>query len=158
MATVSTTFTTFASLTRSGSTGIGWSNPSNAQSSDNTYASLDATATTGYTNYLKATGLADAIPAGATITGITITIERQDAQTSTHDSVVQIVRGGTITGGNKADTTTAWPLSDGSATYGGSSDVWGLSGGISVSEINASDFGVVISVSTTDGYLSSGGL
>lgn len=160
MATITTTFTSFANLSRSGSNGQTWVNASNAQASDNAYANLSGSVVDGYTPYLKCTGLTDLVPAGATITGITITIERKDTGGGpTYDSVVQLVKGGAISGNNKADTTTRWPTgTDANATYGGSADLWGLTGGISVSEINASDFGVVISLTVDDGLASGGGL
>jgi hypothetical protein len=53
------------------------------------------------------------------------------------------LKNGTLTGTNEAATGAEWPLSDGNATYGGNSDLWGSSW--SPGEINNSNFGFSIS-------------
>lgn len=152
---VTSNFTTFANVDRAGSGNLEWQTPSNAQTSNNTRTTLafgtgpalpspfDAT-----TDYLQCTQLASTIPSGATPVGIEITVERRRNPSDTtviNDSVIYIVKGGTIqTGTNKADTSTNYPTSDGNASYGGSGDLWGQSW--TESDINASGFGVAISV------------
>ena len=59
------------------------------------------------------------------------------------DNIVKLVKGGTIEGDNKA-LGDNWPSSDVYSSYGSNSDLWGLSW--DVADINAIDFGIVISV------------
>ncbi len=154
MATLTTTFTTFASVTRMGSNGIGWSSPSNAQTSDDTRATLSSTPdASAYTDYLKCTGLTDALPSGAVVSGIKITIERKDSNGQSTDSAVRLVVGGTIQGDNKASST-QWPTTDTNATYGSTTDLWGLTP--TREQLNGSDFGVVVSCNVGTGGPSGG--
>jgi hypothetical protein len=64
---------------------------------------------------------------------------------------VSLIKGGTITGDNKA-TTTDWPTSFGTASYGGASDLWGTSW--TYADINASNFGVALSAYNQSGVSS----
>lgn len=120
-----------------------WSNPSNAASSNDTYASV---ATDGTSEYLKATNFGFAIPAGATINGIVVDIERKAAMAGVTDDRVRIVKGGTVQTEDKAAPGT-WPTDDTVATYGDSSSLWGAAW--TAGDINDSGFGVVLSVSVT---------
>lgn len=56
---------------------ITWSNPGNITASDNTYATNLTGCITSVSHYLKATNFGFSVPAGATITGITVEIERK---------------------------------------------------------------------------------
>jgi hypothetical protein len=102
-------------------------------------------------NYLVATGFDfSGIPDGAVILGITVDIDRSEGDAHSNggikDSEVRIVQGGVIsTIQNKADTATWWPASasEGYATYGSTSDLWGLSW--TLAQVKASNFGVAIS-------------
>jgi len=60
---------------------------------------------------------------------------------------VKLVVGGTVSGNNKAATSTKWPTSDGSVSYGGAADLWGLT--LSASDVNGSGFGVVLSATSS---------
>ncbi len=129
---------------RSGSTFVNevygdrvWNNPGNAAASDNAYATPSDL--TELTDYLKATDFGFSISAGATIDGIVAEIEKKDDCTDVHDTVVQLVKGGTITGNNKASGA-VWSATDTYTTYGGSSDLWGLT--FSTTDINATTFGM----------------
>jgi hypothetical protein len=53
-----------------------------------------------------------------------------------------------IGGENKADTVTFWLTEYAVRTYGGDSDLWGLT--LSPAEVNAVDFGVVLSAAYFD--------
>ncbi|XOB40392.1 MAG: IPT/TIG domain-containing protein [Candidatus Nealsonbacteria bacterium] len=134
-------------------TGIGtvsWTGYTNVYASDDSRAtaSLDK-AIISY--YIKATGFGFSIPTGATINGIEVEIERSEAETDGNikDNSVKIVKGGTISGDEKADTVTAWPTNDADAyaTYGGSTDLWGVSW--TAEDINSADFGVAIAAKNT---------
>lgn len=127
---------------------LAWASPGNIIASDNTYATATASQGTGvYTHYLKATNFGFAIPSGATINGIVVTIERKANYSiddrNVVDNVVRLVKGGVVSGNNKADTSTYYPTVDGLAQYGGATDLWGLT--FTPADINSSNFGVVLS-------------
>lgn len=133
-----------------------WTNPGNVAASDNTYATLTCTAGTlaETTHYIKATNFGFAVPSGATINGITVSIERKASLSEVSkyfkDSTVSLVKGGTVSGANKAATATAWPTSDAVATYGGAADLWTLT--LTDSDVNTSTFGVVLSCLMRDRF------
>ncbi len=82
------------------------------------------------------------------ILGVKVAILRNEDSAfdvNVFDDSVKIIKGGTITGSNKANTTLAWPQISEYAEYGGSSDLWGVT--LTESDIEASNFGVAISVS-----------
>ena len=88
-----------------------------------------------------------AVPSGATINGIQVTIRRGQSSTQPiRDFEISLIKstGATPAGDNKADTSTNWTASNGSAdiTYGSTSDLWGQTW--TDTEINASGFGVSI--------------
>lgn len=68
----------------------------------------------------------------------------------TVDNVVKLVVGGSVVGSNLADTVTNWPTDIAYSSYGGATNLWGLTP--SVADVNGSTFGVVISatVATND--------
>lgn len=120
---------------------VAMSNPTNAQISDNSYVTA-VLLITQISNYLKVTNFGFTIPADATITGITASVERSSTVLNgTHDNSVRLVKGGVISGNDKASAT-LWPTSDATATYGSSTDLWGLT--LTPSDVNASTFGMVI--------------
>lgn len=87
------------------------------------------------------------IPAGSTINGIVVEVERRSIIASSgKDFRVQLATGTTfasLVGSNKAVPATIWPTSTGLATYGSSSDLW--SAGLTVAQINAAGFAVMLS-------------
>jgi len=129
-----------------------WANPGNVASSNNTYANADPAYSAEYvpTHYLKCTNFGFAIPAGATIDGVTVSIERRDDLAKTRDKVVSLVKGGGVSGDNKQNSVSFWTdaISDETITYGGAADLWGLA--LTYSDVNASDFGVVLQAETLD--------
>ena len=174
MATQTSNFANFNTLARAGeysnsSNTFKWINRTNAQASDNVYASLlisDSgsnfapgsvpTAITNETvNYFVITGLSSQVPSGATINGITIKIERYnslipDANTLTIvDNAIYLTKDGTNTVGNNKSTGATWQTTDNNTTvdFGGASDLWGIT--LTASEVNASTFGVMISPALT---------
>lgn len=126
-----------------------WSNPSNAKANDSTYAELGAMSSTfSYSHYLKATNFGFNVPSGATITGIEAQIKRGDVYYYTYDENVRLVlSNGSIGSENKAKTTTEWGSIEYIA-YGGSSDLWSET--LSASDINDTDFGLVLSIKLSD--------
>lgn len=135
---------TFASDATLGVVAI--TNPSNAALSDNAYATSVLLATQ-VSNYLKCTNFGFTIPLDATIVGVTVNIERSSTiVATTNDNSVKLVKGGVISGSDKA-VGTAWGTADSVAVYGSASDLWGLA--LTPADINSSTFGVVISAVTT---------
>lgn len=117
-------------------------NPSNASVSDNSYAT-SVLLITQISNYLKVTNFGFLIPLDATITGITVAIERSTTVlNATHDNSVRLVKTDVISGNDKASAS-LWPTSDASVNYGSATDLWGLTW--TPVDINAATFGVVIS-------------
>jgi hypothetical protein len=134
-----------------------WVNPTNAEGNQTTsYASVNLSAssnTSEATEYLKLTNFGFAIPAGATINGIGVSIYKWGAtysgyhlgsywSTSVLDNSVKLYKAGSIIGSEHA-ASSAWPNSPAGRSYGGSADLWGTSWG--VSDINNSGFGIGIS-------------
>ncbi len=122
---------------------VSWSNRSNAQSSDNSYAIVSFNDPDNISNYLKVTNFGFTVSSGATIDGIEIKIEKKySGEIDVRDNIVKLVKGGTIQGNNKS-IAGGWPTSDMVITHSSPTDLWGLSW--SPSDINASNFGMVIS-------------
>lgn len=92
---------------------------------------------------LKATNFGFAIPAGATIDGIVVAIERSKNLGSIVDGRVSLIKGGTVQSTDKADTVTDYGTTDATASYGSSTDLWGSAW--TDSDINSSSFGLAFS-------------
>jgi hypothetical protein len=101
-------------------TGTAWSTPGNVVSSNNVRATVTL-AGNAQTQNLDATGFGFSIPAGSTIDGIRVEIERNASGSSIDDEDVYILKSGAATGTDHASSTD-WPTSDGTRTYGGSTD------------------------------------
>jgi hypothetical protein len=133
---------------------ISWSNPGNITTAGTPYATA-ALSTSATSEYLQGTNYGFSIPTNATIDGIQVTIRRQSSScgggNSINDITVRLIKGGTITGDNKA-TTTDWPTSLGTATYGGAADLWATTW--TPADINASNFGVALSAVNQSSYSS----
>ena len=122
-----------------------WSQPQNAQSSDNSYASVGLSPLGPYSNYLKATGFSFSIPTTASICGIEVNVERSfSGVIPVHDYEIKVVKNDTVTGFNYASTL-SWDTTDLVVTYGSNSDLWGTTW--TPAEINNSSFGAAVSAS-----------
>ena len=116
----------------------------NIYTSDDLYSSNTPFLSAGqYSDYLYASGFGFSIPAGSTITGIQVDIERNDASGKIKDNDVKLVIGGIVVGNDKASSS-SWPSSDKIKSYGSAIDLWGTT--ISYSDVNSSQFGVALSV------------
>ncbi len=131
-------------------TGVGtiaWTNPGNITADDTAYATAtNVPSNGGHTNYLRGTNFGFAIPAGATINGITVRINRQSSgflSPFLRDNIVRLVKAGAIVGSNLAVTAAEWPTSLETATYGSATNLWGTTW--TAAEINDANFGVVLS-------------
>ena len=136
--------------------GVSWAAATSAQTSDGNFASSNiGDGGVQTSQYLKVTNFGFAIPAGAIVDGIVVEVERQ-AQTDDAspvdfltDRFFKLVVGGTIQGQSKGDGVTHWPTMDSYKTYGSSTDKWGNT--ITAANVNASDFGVVVSALRNQG-------
>ena len=137
--------------TTSGS-GTAWTNPGNVTANDNANAFVSGTGT-AFSRSLNATGFSFGLSDDATIKGIQVTIGRYRSgfggSGEIQDNIVKLLKAGAAVGNNKGATSTNWPTTEGFANYGTATDLWGTTW--SVSEINASDFGVTLTVDNTSG-------
>lgn len=124
---------------------VAWTDPTLITSDNGSTATLTAGPASA-SNYLKGTNCGFSIPSGATIDGIVVTFERGFVGDSVTDFSIRIVKGGTIGSANKSVGAT-WSSSMTVVSYGGASDLWSETW--SVSDINASNFGAVLGVTTT---------
>lgn len=132
---------------------VAWVNPDNAKVSDNVYATASMTSgfpTESYSRYLKLTNFGFSIPTDSSIVGVQVSVECKGASGDILDYVVKLVKGGVVVGDNEArpdvEDNAVWPDMDEAILYpasGSEEDLWGIS--LSPSDVNASDFGVVIS-------------
>jgi hypothetical protein len=139
---------------------VSWSNPGNAVLSDDNLTQASVVLSllaSANTHYLVAESPGFTIPAGASICGIAVTVERSAGGISLGGSVkdasIKLVKNGVISGTDHASAT-AWPGSDANASYGSNSDLWGLSW--LPADINAANFGVAIKTTLTAGIASVG--
>jgi cysteine-rich repeat protein len=119
-----------------------WSNPANAEVSDDMYALAAAGGMP--TQYLRATNFGFTIPGAAVIDGIMVNVERRSAAATVFDARVRIIKGGVIgTTDLSNPPSSKWPTMDAVASYGGNSELWGVTW--TAADINSSAFGFVIS-------------
>ena len=136
-----------SATTNAGAGTLAWSNPTNIETDGGGTTASSATATASNsaadTVYLVGSNFGFAIPAGAIINGVTVTVTRSsNTATNVKDKVVQLAPAGTLGGTNKANTGTAWGTTFTSPTYGGTSDLWGLT--LGASDLNNSAFAVYL--------------
>src|SRR5574343_1330506 len=105
-----------------------WTNPTNAQGAgDDSYATaaLGTSSTAKYSDFLKAVDFDFAIPATATIDGVTVTVEGKAAATNS----VYLYGAYLVVNNEIQDTrrynSNKWTTSDASYTAGGATDIWG---------------------------------
>lgn len=144
---------TVSASVSTGSSIYSFNNPLNALANDGnraTATSLLQLFGDETTDYLQVKGFGFNIPTAASICGIQATVIRSASNvdlvfhtSSVKDNDVRLLKNGTLTGTNKAYTSTEWPSADGSATYGSNSDLWGSTW--SPADINNSNFGFSIS-------------
>jgi len=124
---------------------IAWTNPSFAQSSDDSRARASLTTANRRSHYLQATGFGFNIPSGSTIDGIVVDVEHSsNVANLVRMRNVQMIKGGSRTGTAYDGTSDpyTWPTSDTVTTYGSTTDLWGTTW--TTAEINTTDFGVAL--------------
>lgn len=142
---------TGASTSRGGFEGVAWTNPGNITLNDGSLATASLSGSDDWSPYLKGTNFGFAIPTDSIIAGIKLEINRKNNGFAAKDDVVKLVKGGTVVGDNKASAT-SYPASLTVENYGDSTDLWGTTW--TYSDVNASDFGAVLSF-TQNGFSSS---
>lgn len=127
-----------------------WNNLSNAISSNDVYTTPNSNLPNSgnHTDYLKITNFQFTIPPSSVITGISVGIERSDANGKSKDYKLQLIIAGIIASTNKSKSS-AWGGNDAIETYGGSNDLWGFS--LTEADINSINFGFAFSAQRTGG-------
>jgi hypothetical protein len=87
------------------------------------------------------------VPAGATIDGITVEIERRAFAGAAEDQEVQLYDSTATLVGDDKQAATAWPGTSAIATYGGVADTW--TAGLDAADIRSASFGVALIVLAT---------
>lgn len=128
---------------------LSWSSPENAGASDDSPAFVSRTpAAAAISHYLNAVGYDfSEVPDGATIDGIVVGMERTGFNTGTgvKDHTCKLVKGGVVSGDNKADTGTLWTSAvEETVTRGADDDLWGLE--LTADDVKAADFGFALAV------------
>jgi len=121
-----------------------WTSPTNIYTSNSVYASQSLTSNV-VGHYLWATNFGFSVPTTATITGVTVDVQKFESVNSkakiTDNSVTLIVAGATA--GSDYATTATWPSTNTYVSYGGTSDEWGAT--LTPTAVNATNFGVAFS-------------
>ncbi len=119
---------------------VNWGTPVNAQTQDNT-STTAGLSNSQITNYLQCSDYGFAVPAGATINGITVTVRRSTNNTggNPRDFSVQLLKSGTLQTTNKASTST-YPTTLTNVSYGATNDLW--TSAWTPADINDPGFGV----------------
>lgn len=127
---------------------IAWNNTGNITVSDGLKASSTALIIGDKTNYLVVKGFGFNITSPVSICGISVNIEKSASGLLqiVKDHSVRLVKGGNITGSDKAQSI-SWSGTDVISTYGSNADLWGETW--TASDINSPDFGVAISADLT---------
>lgn len=125
-----------------------WVTPTNVGADDGSEAVITAATfdTPDISRQLYASQFGFTIPAGSTIDGILVEIERrsQTAPAGASDNRVQLTTAeNTFVGANKALTALDWPAAATIQSYGGAADTWTASP--TPAMVNATGFGVTLS-------------
>jgi hypothetical protein len=129
---------------------VGWSNINNikTEASYADVAFLEGEPETKQSYYAKGTNYGFNLPYYAVINGILVEIKENDGDVYSGqvlDASIKLVVGGVISGNDKQDGgAVPWGFGTGLKSYGGASDLWGLSNLVGA-DINAADFGAVVS-------------
>lgn len=132
-------------------TGVGtipWLLPQSATATDNVYATAVMLANST-SNYLNCTGFNfSAIPAGSTISGITVSIERKASSGGrARDMYVYMIKGGVINTAFNGATATRYTATDVVEAHGGSTSLWGTTW--TDTDVKVANFGVAYAVTST---------
>lgn len=126
---------------------VAWINMDNVKVSDNNRAYANPLNTDDVSHYLKATNFDFSVPDGALINGILVEIEKtsENSNEGIRDYSIKIVKSDGSLGTVNKKKNDSWPtmFDEVISQYGASVDLWDESW--SASDLNNSNFGVVIS-------------
>jgi MSHA biogenesis protein MshQ len=130
---------------------VAWSNPGNALTSNNAYATA-ILAGGASTQYLNCTGFDfSTIPLGATITGITVHVERRASfNNRIRDAFAYLIKGGIISTAYNGATATSWTTADVTEAHGGTGNLWGTTW--TQADIAAANFGVAFAATNYSAF------
>lgn len=117
---------------------VAWTDTGNALLNDGLLASVSLTLGVR-SNYLKLTNFGFAVPGGAAIVGVEVTIDTIGSTGAVASTILRMVVGGAVSGDDKGGLV-VW---ESEQVLGSDSDTWGLA--LTPAQVNASDFGVVLS-------------
>jgi hypothetical protein len=132
----------------SNNTGIGtldWTNLTHVTAADGSYVN-NGGGSGSITHYLLSADHSFSIPAGATISGIVAEVRIKSQFGVSKDTSVKLAKGGVIGGNDNASSSTIG-TTDTWLTFGANNDLWGQTW--SVSDINASNFGLAFAAKVT---------
>ena len=125
-----------------------WLTPANVGADDGTEAQITAATydAADHSYRLKATnfGFDADVPAGSTINGITVEIDRRCFAGAAQDQEVRLYDSTSTLVGDDKQTATAWPTTSAIATYGSAADTW--TSGLDADDIRSAGFGVALIV------------
>ena len=134
-----------------GTGSVAWSNPGNALTDNNSYATVTLTSGNTSSNYLHVTNYGFNIPTSATINGIQVAIGRFEDATGSgndvRDVTVQLLKAGSRVGSSLPGGSD-WPTIEAQATYGNASNLWGTTW--TPADINDNNFGLDLAVNTSN--------
>lgn len=119
---------------------ITWTNPTNAEVSDNVFTTSQAANGGIRTNWLEPQNYGFTIPSGAIINGVTVAVQIKADTLTPVPTVwaILLLKAGTMVGNDLGGTPIL--LTDSFLTFGGPTNLWGTTW--TASDINASNFGV----------------
>src|SRR5207245_2880846 len=125
-----------------------WTTVTNAGIDDGTSFAVDNTPGNGDTDYIQATNFGFSLPVSAQLTGVLFTYKGKSSTSdgSLTEEIVQLIKGGTVQGANKASNSLSGALVQ--FSFGSNSDLWTLS--LIPSDVNASNFGIAYVVQNTN--------
>ncbi len=127
--------------TAANNSGLGWISPGNVTASDDAYASVTLNTSVQATPFFTSTGFGFNVPADATVTGITVSVERKQSGTGgsfRDEGACLVINGSAVTASNRS-TGQYWGTTDTVITFGGSHDLWGQS--LTPAVVNSANFG-----------------
>ena len=140
-----------STITNDASAGdVEWTNPGNAASSNDSYATAAVTPTQE-TNFLKCVGFGFSIPAGATINGVLAEVEGKCGNANGaffSSSRQRLVKAGTLSG-TGATASALFGTTDAYVSIGSSSTLWGTT--LTAADVNNANFGVAVRI-TDNGF------
>jgi len=126
---------------------IPWSNPGNITADDNADASTLNFDSDEVNYHLRSHSYGFTIPAGATIDGIEVQVEKLNSGGTASDNESRLAKAGAMVGADRS-VGGIWPTARTVVTYGSPTDLWGTTW--TPAEINAAGFGFSIQAAATN--------